>query len=137
MKITKLLKELDKLDIPRDKMAISSSGPLGIRNLREIGDLDIIVYPEVWRGLSTKYTVTKKEGSFESINVGNIQILGPGSWFTGPDLNGVKKYIDDAEVINGYRYDRLERVLTIKRKKKKIKDEKDVTIIEDYLRRQK
>ncbi|HEX6976863.1 MAG TPA: hypothetical protein VF185_00700 [Patescibacteria group bacterium] len=134
MKIKILLEELDKLGIPKDKMAITSSGPLGIRNLREINDLDIIVLPEVWSDLVKKYDVTK-EDNFESIYIGNVQVLGEGSWFTDPKLGSVEEDIKNADVINGYRYVKLDKILKIKRLKDREKDIKDVKIIEEYMKK--
>lgn len=132
MEITKLLEELAKLEIPKDKMAITSSGPLGIRNIREIGDLDIIVYPEIWNNLIQKYPVVK-EDNFESLYIGNIQVLGEGSWFTDPNCGSVKDDIDNADLIDGNRYVKLDKILTIKRLKSRDKDIKDVKLIEKYL----
>ncbi len=136
MKLKELLSELDKLNIPKDKMAITSSGPLGVRNIREIGDLDIIVYPEIWRKLSQKYVVTKEE-KMESMEIGNIQILGGGSWFTDPKYGDIETDIDNADVIDGNRYVTLEKILTIKRQKNRPKDIADVKLIENYLSAEK
>lgn len=132
MKISKLLEELEKLKIPKEKMAITSSRPLGIRNLREIGDLDIIVYPEIWNDLIQKYPVVK-EDNFESLYIGNIQVLGEGSWFTDPNYGSIKDDIYNADIINGNRYVKLDKILTIKRLKNRDKDIKDVELIEKYL----
>ncbi len=136
MEINMLLEELEKLNIPKDKMAITSSGPIGIRNLREIGDLDIIVYPEIWNLLAKKYRITK-EDNFESIYIGNIQVLGEGSWFTDPQFGSIKNDIDNADVIGGNRYVKLDKILKIKRQKNREKDIKDVKLIEDYVQKQK
>lgn len=136
MEISKLLEELEKLKIPKDKMAITSSGPLGIRSLREIEDLDIIVCPEVWNKLIQEYPITK-EDNFESIYIGNIQVLGRGSWFTDPNYGSVKDDINNADIINENRYVKLDKILTIKRLKKRDKDIKDVKLIEEYLEKHK
>lgn len=132
MNIKLLLGELDKLNIPKDKMAITSSGPMGIRGLREIGDLDIIVYPEVWEDLSNKHEVVR-DGDFESITIGNIQVLGDGSWFTDPKYGVVKEDIDNSDTIDGYRFVKLEKILTIKKLKNRPKDIEDVKLIQEYL----
>ena len=47
----RLLKELEKLNLPKDKFAIFGSGPLAVRNLRTANDLDLIVndfIPKIW-----------------------------------------------------------------------------------------
>ena len=51
-----------KLDLPIGQYAITGSGALGIRNLREIGDIDIIVTAELWNVLAAKYGVTDETG---------------------------------------------------------------------------
>ena len=132
MDIKVLLSELEKLKLPNDKFAITSSGPLGIRKIREIIDLDIIVYPDLWNELSKKYKVVK-ENEFESIHIGNIQILGKGSWFTDPQFGDTISNINNADIIEGYRWIQLNQVLEIKRHKTRPKDIEDVQLIERYL----
>ncbi len=132
MKIKKLLLELEKLNLPKDKFAITSSGPLGIRHIREINDLDIIVYPDFWDKLSEKYIIVK-ENDFESIYIGNIQILGKGSWFTDPQFGNPVSDINNADVIEGYRWVQLDKILEIKKQKTRPKDIEDVKLIEEYL----
>ena len=132
MDIKVLLSELKKLDLPKDKFAITSSGPLGIKGIREINDLDIIVCPDLWNELSEKYKVIK-ENNFESICIGNIQILGKGSWFTDPQFGDTISNIKNAEIIEGYRWVQLNQILEIKRHKTRPKDVEDVQLIERYL----
>ncbi len=132
MKIAELLAELKTLKLPQDKFAITSSGPLGVRNLREINDLDIIVYPEVWRELIKNHPVTK-ENNFESIYIGNLQILGKGSWFTDNQFGSIESQIDDADEIDGFKYVQLSTILAIKQLKTREKDIQDVKLIKDYL----
>lgn len=132
MKIKNLLNELDKLNIPKNKFAITSSGPLGIRNIREINDLDIIVYPEIWQKISNTYPVIK-ENNFESIHIGNIQVLGKGSWFTNSQFGDTTSQINNADLINGYKFVKLETILKIKKQKTRPKDIEDVKLITEYL----
>ncbi|OGD84058.1 hypothetical protein A2572_04025 [Candidatus Collierbacteria bacterium RIFOXYD1_FULL_40_9] len=132
MKISQLLEELSALKIPKDQVAITSSGPIGIRDLRDIGDLDIIVTPKIWHKLSKKYKTTK-EDNFESIFIGNIQVLGSGSWFTDPKYGTIEDDIKYADIIDGNRYVKLEKILMIKKMKDRQKDIDDVKLIENYL----
>lgn len=107
---------------------------MGVRGIREIGDLDIIVYPEVWDELAEKHSVTTS-GDVESIHIGNIQVLGKGSWFTNPKYGSVEEDIDNADVIDGIRYVSLEKILAVKKMKSRDKDKRDVVLIEDYLQK--
>lgn len=134
MNFDTLIQELKALNLPANEFAITSSGPLGVRNLREINDLDIIVYPQLWQKLSQTYPVVL-DGDFESIYLGNIQILGPGSWFTDPAFGSVEHQIDTADNIDGLRYVQLPIILEIKKLKTRTKDKKDVILIQDYLAR--
>ena len=132
MKIKDLLTELDKLNLPKDKFAITSSGPLGIRNIREINDLDIIVYPCLWQELSKRYPIIK-EDNFESIYIKNIQILGPGSNFGNPKFGNKIDQINNADLFDDYRFVKLETVLEIKKSQNRSKDIADVKLIKEYL----
>ena len=131
MNIDILLSELDKLNIPIDKFAITSSGSMGIRNIREIGDLDIIVYPEIWQDLSKKYKIVI-ENNINFIYIGNIQVIGDKSIYANQKFGDIINQIDNADLINGHRYVQLKTVLEIKKQKNQPKDINDVKLIEEY-----
>jgi len=59
-KFQKLLQELKKLNLPNDQYAIYGSGPLAIRGLKEIHDLDVIVTDELYQELAKKYSEKEK-----------------------------------------------------------------------------
>ena len=123
--LKKMLLELDKLDLPRDKYAIFGSAPLAAHGIRDVDDLDIIVKPELWQELEKKYPkLNEKE-----IKIGNIEIFN--SW--KPWFDDVNKLIDDSEIIDGYRFVKLKYVLGWKRTFGREKDQKDVKKIEDYM----
>lgn len=132
MNIKTLLSELEKLNLPKNKFAITSSGSLAIRNIREANDLDLIVYPELWQFLSKKYKVIK-EDDLETIYIGNIQILGNGSYFTDPKFGGVINQINNADIIDGFRYVKLDTITEIKKSMSRPKDLVDIKLIEKYL----
>lgn len=48
MMITELLKELNAVGHKVGEYAITGSGALAVKNLRDVNGLDIIVLPEVW-----------------------------------------------------------------------------------------
>ena len=62
MEFSILLKELAKLNLPKDKFVIFGSGPMAIRGIRNSEDLDILVKEDLWKELSNKYPLydTKK-----------------------------------------------------------------------------
>ncbi len=51
-----------ELDLPLGQYVISGSGPMGIRNIKAIGDIDIIVTQKLWKILSEKYEVSEEHG---------------------------------------------------------------------------
>ena len=124
----KFLDELEKLNLPRDKFAIFGSGPLAVRGIRETNDLDIIVKPDLWEELKKKYPVTSEEKGL--MVIGNIEIYSKwGGWFS--DL---AQLIEEADIIQGLRFVKLERVLEWKKKFNREKDKIDVDLIYEYLK---
>ncbi len=132
MEIHALIAELDQLQLPTDQYAITSSGVLAIRSLRSAHDLDIIVTSDLWVKLSRTYPITQTK-DFQSINIGNIQILGTGSYFTNNDSYPVDAQIQSADLIQGKKFVSLAIVRDIKLTRNKTKDIIDIQIIDDYL----
>lgn len=123
----KFLDELEKLNLPRDKFAIFGSGPLAIRDIREINDLDIIVKPDLWEELKRKYPIEDEEKGL--IKIGNIEVYKKwGNWF-----KDIRQFIDEADIIQGFRFVKLERVLQWKKAMNREKDKKDIQLINNYL----
>jgi len=59
-----MLDKLRQLNLPSDQFAIFVSGPLGIRNLREVGDIDVIIKREMWNELKKHYPVRLRGNKF-------------------------------------------------------------------------
>lgn len=121
----KFLDELERINLPKDKFAVFGSGPLGVRELREIEDLDIVVKSDLWDELVKEYTL--KNG--KHIKIDNIEIYK--DW--KPWFGDVDKLIDDADIIDGYRYVKLKYVLEWKKKRGLEKDLRDIELIEIHL----
>ena len=125
-----LLKELKELNLPVEDFAIFGSGPMAIRGLRENDDLDIIVKKELWEKLSKKYPVrTKNEGRTSYIQIGGIEIFK--NW--KPWFESTEELIDEADIIQGIRFVRLERVIKWKKAMGRDKDFVDIEKIEEYM----
>ena len=125
----KYLAELKKLRFPADQYAVFGSGPIAIRGLRESNDIDIIVKPALWNKLCRKYPVEKINHT-EVIKLEKIEIFKDWKpWFE--DTNAL---IDEAEIINGVRFARLEKVLIWKRAMGREKDKADIKLMEGYLK---
>jgi len=132
MKIDLLLKELDTLNLPPDQYAITSSGVLAIHEIREANDLDVIVSKELWEDLAEKHSVINN--GFESIQVGNIQFLGDGSFYTREFIARVDDQISSADIIDGHRYVTVDLIKKFKESSGRDKDKRDMALIDEYLR---
>jgi len=124
----KFIEELKKLNLPQDKFAIFSSGCMAIRNLRENKDIDILVREDLWQELIKNHSLNEKG----MIEIGNVEISR-----TVKHLTNIDKLIDNAEIINGLRFVRLDNILVWKRKMRREKDIKDIKLIENYLKNEK
>lgn len=120
----KHIEELKKLKLPMDEFAITSSGPMAIRGLRENKDIDIIVKPKLWEGLKSQFPISNDD----KIKVGNIEIC-QGS------LGNSEELIDNADVIDGFRFVKLNEVIKFKQAVGREKDLKDIKLIENFLKK--
>jgi len=121
-----LLKELEELRLPKDKFVIFGSGPLAVRNLRDIEDLNILVKEELWKELKKLYPSNEKG----YIKIGNIEIFK--DW--KPWIQDTKKLLEDSEAIEGLNYVKLKYVLEWKKVIGRDKDKKDIEIINKFLK---
>jgi hypothetical protein len=126
--------ELRKFNLPTDQYAITGSGPLGIRNLREIGDIDIIVTDILWSHLAEDYGITEEDGIQRIVLVKNlIEAFGNASYVSQikfTDAPSVSERIDMAEMIEGLPFECPEHVIFFKRKMGREKDLNDIRLLE-------
>lgn len=125
---------LKALNLPVGQYAITGSGALGIRNLRPIGDIDIIVTSDLWNILEAKYGVIDKNSVRKIVFPGSIvEALGENSFYTeekDKDAPTIQDRIANAEIIEGLPFESLEHVLYYKRKMGREKDKQDIKMIE-------
>ena len=129
MNFQDLLKELDALNFPAEKYAITSSGPLAVRGIRPARDIDLVVIDDFWLELGQKYPIKKMEFC-DSISIGNVEILGN---FRVKNLYSPKEQIAKADLIDGRRYVNLEMVMAFKKALGRDKDKRDLELINNYL----
>ena len=130
MELDILLEELDKLNLPNDQYAITSSGVLAIRGIREANDLDVLVSPEVWKRLSQKYF--GKDSKAGDIRIGNIHIFWRGSFDQESPIATVEEQIKTAETIKDHRFVNLELTKRFKAVSSREKDKRDLELIKIY-----
>jgi 8-oxo-dGTP pyrophosphatase MutT (NUDIX family) len=122
----KKLQSLKALNLPSNSYAITGSGPLAIRGLREAHDIDLIVKENLWNVLSKNYPVDEKG----FIKIGDIEITKNCLNLT-PQLNEI---IDNCDWIRGYPFIRLEDTVLWKQYLNRPKDQADIKLIEDFLK---
>ena len=122
----KLFDELRALDLPSDQYVVFGSGPMGIRNLRRIRDVDIFVTKELWRKL-LKTHESKDGNSIQlSPNIEALRTWSPGEW-------NVEELIAKADILRGIRFATIEDVYKWKQLRGSAKDEEDLKILETHL----
>lgn len=126
-----------QLNLPISHYAITSSGPLGIRGIRLINDIDIVVDDKLWAVLEDEYgKITEGVITKISLSKRQIEILGKGSFWNNykPEDPSINQQIEQAELIEGLPFVKLEYVLYFKRQLGRDKDLEDVTLINRYLK---
>lgn len=134
MKFAELLTELDKLNLPKGQYAITSSGPMGIRGIRESRDIDVIVTDKLWEELIQKYPISEKEiGPVLEISE-IVQVIGNLRAEHQHKTRSNDELIRDADIIDGYRFVKLDDVIKFKTALGRDKDHKDIELITQYLK---
>lgn len=130
-----MFEKVRNLNLPIGTYAFFGSAPLAVRGLRDIGDIDLIVSPEIWQQFENKAEWehrTSQSGSPFLMNNGIelFQQWRPGQW-------DIKELIREADIIDGLPFVKLSRVLAWKKLRGKEKDIGDIKTIEDFLQSQK
>jgi len=130
----KFLQKLKKLNLPKGKYVIFGSGPMCVRGLRKCDDLDVIVTEDIYNDLKSRSDFKighRKESGNEFLEKDGIEIYQ--NWY--PDDWHVKNLIQEAEIIDGFPFVKLEEVLKWKMIKRRDKDIEDIKLIKEYLDR--
>jgi hypothetical protein len=126
-----LFKKAKDLQLPIGQYALFGSAPLGIRNLRDCHDIDIIVTEDLWDKFKNEnWEIITVNDDVQKLSKDDIEILKnwyPGEW-------NIKKLIEEAEIIDGLPFVKLEEVLKWKKLFNREKDQKDIKIIEEFLK---
>lgn len=110
---------------------IYGSGPLGVRGIRKIHDLDVVVKDSLYQKLLKKYKkFEKKDKKKRFIKLGRIEIIPTNDSL----IENIEKTIERADLINGLRFVKLEDLLKWKKKMGRPKDFKDIELIKNYLK---
>lgn len=120
-----------KLKLPVGQYAITGSGPIGIRNIRDINDIDIIVSKKLWNKLTKDYDVIETNGVRKIELSSEIEAFSEESFQHKKDLT-ITERIRQAEIIQGLAFESLEHCKYFKKCMGREKDLKDIQMIEDW-----
>ncbi len=123
------------LNLPVGQYAITSSGPIGVREIREIGDIDLVVDGDLWNELASAYPIIQEQGVTKIRISQDIEVLGEVSFYAPRETGqpSVAEQIAQADIIDGLPFVSLRHVLYFKRKMKRKKDERDIAALERLL----
>ncbi len=130
------LDELKSIDLPVGDWAIICSGPMIPHGLKEhCHDIDIVARGAAWKKATKLGEVHEAAMGDNVVRLFNntIEIFDgwkPGEW-------NIDELIDTAEMHLGFPWIKLEHVLKWKKIMGRVKDLKDIPIIEEYLTKQK
>ena len=123
-----LFERLRALNLPVEEHAVFGSGPLAVRGLLStVGDLDVLCRGSAWEIVSDLGSVVMY-GQDRTIDLGNGLTFGT-SWAYG-DFD-VPLLIDEAEVIDGIPFVRLDHVIEFKRIAGRPKDLLHIRLLEE------
>lgn len=133
-----LIQYIISMGMPPGDFAIFGSGPMAMHGLRSIDhDIDVIARGPAWEK-AKEYAFPENSpmrfGKFIRLLDGKVEIYH--SWFP-KDAWDIDYLIDNAEIVDGVRYVRLEEVLKYKKIRNSIKDALDIKLIEEYLNSKK
>lgn len=132
-----IFKKLVELNFPFGEYVVVG-GAITAHGIRESEDLDILVTPRLYQQL-------KKQGfkactcqecidtSRVLLSIKDVDILP--NLILGDYLGDTKKLIEDADIINGFPFIKLEELVKFKRVLGREKDFKDIRLIEQYLKK--
>ena len=132
-----LFKKVKELNLPIGKYALFGSTPLGIRNLKNCHDIDIVVAEELWDEYKNKAEWELKEmpNKFKDVYLCNGDIELWKNW--RPENWDIRDLIRNAEIIEGLPFVKLEEVIKWKKMNGREKDLMDVEVAENYIRNNK
>lgn len=122
------------LKLPIGHYAITGSGPLGIRNLRKINDIDIIVTQELWNDLEKEYGVITENNVKKIVFPdGIVEAFGELSFVSEENAPTINHRIASAEIIEGLPFESLEHALYYKTLMGREKDKIDMEMIRNLI----
>lgn len=134
-KNVKLFDEIRAMNLPLGEYLITASGPLGIRMLREIGDIDVKVSDKLWEELAENHEVVYDDCNVMKIKLSeNVEVMCEASFGDrNPDAPKIDQQLNEVEIIDGLPFENIQTTLYFKKKLNTEKAKKDVGLIEKWL----
>jgi hypothetical protein len=127
--------EVARLNLPSDQFIVLGSGILGALGIRDIGDVDLLVTPELFEQLRDNgwhHEIVTIEGrERDKLSAGPVEAF-KDCWWAGKSLDP-HIAVQHGEIINGVRFLPLTMLMDAKRSMAREKDFRDITLIEAYL----
>jgi hypothetical protein len=123
-----LFDRLRALDLTTGEYAVFGSGPIAVRGLVDtVRDLDVIIRGKTWQQVRALGVVVTK-GDDETVDLGNGLTFGR-SW--GYGVFDIEKLIDEAEIIEGLPFVRLDAVIQFKKIADRPKDREHLRLLRE------
>lgn len=130
-----LFDELRALNLPRGQYIVVASGPMGIRGLRQMSDVDILVTDELWKELARNHELFYEHDAVKLRLSENVEALCEASFgVRNLGTPSSVEQINESEIMEGLPFQNLKTTLYFKRLGKRERDIKDVLLIEGWLK---
>src|SRR5512133_3509341 len=114
-KNAQLFDELRALNLPINEYIVVASGPLGIRDLRQMSDVDILVSDELWNDLENKYDKFTEHEAVKLRLSENVEAMCQASFGArNPDSPSSAEQIAEREIISGLPFQNIKTTLYFK-----------------------
>lgn len=127
-----LFRSLKELKLPAKDYVVFGSGPLWVRGIRPGKDLDLLARGKAWKKVKKIGTLESGDGCSHIIHFAHGRIEVFDQWCT--KHCDVDEIIERADIVDGIRFARLEDVLCEKEEMGRVKDKKDIKLVEKYLK---
>ena len=130
----KLFNELRSLDLPKDEYIVVASGPMGIRGLRDMKDVDILVSDKLWKELEVSNEKINEHSAMKLVLSENVEAMCQASFgeVKFGSLTSAQQ-ISEKEIIDGLPFQNIYTTLVFKKQGTRDKDKNDVALIENWL----
>lgn len=126
-----VLGKLPELDLPADQFIVVGSGILDVLGIRRANDIDFVTTPKIFSSLKSSGWKVEEHPDRQSLNMDCFEAyLG---WDNPDGLPNLEDLLGTRQIVDGYNFVDLERVLAWKEQKTRPKDLNDVKLIKDYL----